>query len=164
MIRTVKGIDDDRTVQCFWSHIEKKGTNECWVWTGARINGKYGMFHVHRKPVYAHRYAMELHMGTPVPKHLCVCHHCDNPPCVNPAHLFVGTASDNQYDAVRKKRNRPPIGELNGMHKLNVAQVRKIRDVYATGAFSQKEVASLVGVCQMTVSLVVRGKEWSHVK
>lgn len=90
----------------FWSRV-KKGDG-CWLWCGTRSTRGYGQFTILRKPSAAHRVAWELVRG-PIPEGVDVCHHCDNPPCVNPDHLFIGTRSDNMRDAVRKGRLVPPI-------------------------------------------------------
>lgn len=85
----------------FWNKC-KTASNGCWIWTGARVRG-YGVFHMSRKMGYAHRMAWIIRHGT-IPSGAHICHHCDNPPCVNPAHLFVGTPRDNAQDMVKKGR------------------------------------------------------------
>jgi hypothetical protein len=88
----------------FWSKVDKSG--ECWLWTGALASSGYGAIRVRSYVTeYAHRVALKL-SGVEVPDGLFVCHHCDNPSCVNPAHLFVGTAKDNAQDMSRKGRGR----------------------------------------------------------
>lgn len=85
----------------FWSKVNK--TETCWIWTGGKKGNGYGAFYVKRKSVLAHRYVLEL-MGINVPKNMVVCHTCDNPSCVRPDHLFIGTLRDNSNDMVKKNR------------------------------------------------------------
>lgn len=89
--------------------FEKRGPDECWPWTGAREKSGYGRIHVssYRSPGWAHRVSYELAVGV-IPEGMEVCHTCDNPSCVNPAHLFVGTTKDNALDKVAKGRNFNP--------------------------------------------------------
>lgn len=89
----------------FWRKVDKSG--DCWEWRGFRGANGYGKAHLTRKPsTYAHRIAWTLTNG-PIPKGMHVCHHCDNPPCCNPAHLFLGTAKDNVHDMMVKGRHNP---------------------------------------------------------
>lgn len=99
-----------RTVEeRFWEKVAKADANECWLWKGSRVHG-YGVLAVYRDDVGrfvnkpAHRISLELARG-PIPKGMEACHHCDNPPCVNPAHLFVGDKSANMRDSVQKGRH-----------------------------------------------------------
>lgn len=94
----------------FWAKVDKSG--DCWVWTASVFRERlgYGKFQTgsnrgESRVAYAHRVSWELHFG-PIPNGLFVCHHCDNPPCVRPDHLFLGTAADNVRDMDRKGRDR----------------------------------------------------------
>ena len=173
----------------FWSRVDKSGgPNACWLWTGTIGHNGYGR--ISRglrtgKDAYAHRIAWELTFGL-IPDGLLACHHCDNPPCCNPAHLFLGTNSDNMSDCAQKGRNvaqahpeklprgdkngarlhieRMPRGERNGFAKLTEATVRAIRD--ETPRLSQREIARKYGICQASVGrffAVRRGRTLSRV-
>lgn len=88
----------------FWSYVLKL-PNGCWEWQGGKVRYGYGGFHDENHRLrFAHRYSWEMHNG-PIPKGLFVCHTCDNPPCINPAHLFIGTPKDNTQDMIRKGRS-----------------------------------------------------------
>jgi hypothetical protein len=148
----------------FW---EKVLTGDgCWEWTGARLkSGGYGaMSSRHGGPVLrAHRVSWELHNG-PIPDGLHVCHACDNPPCVNPAHLFLGTARDNVGDMVQKGRARggPPRGARHPLARLDDASVLAIRSAYASGGASLGGLARTHGVSKKTILNVVHRRIWTH--
>jgi hypothetical protein len=88
----------------FWSKIDRKGPSDCWLWQGATGKKGYGYFNDRGKLIRSHRFSWELTNKQSVPKGLLVCHSCDNPPCCNPNHLWVGTAKDNTEDMIAKGR------------------------------------------------------------
>ena len=107
-VRGVKGFVSVPVADRFWPMVEKG--DGCWLWLGTKRGERpYGMFWMdgHHRP--AHAVAWELAHGEPFPAGMDACHHCDNPPCVRPDHIFPGTPSDNAKDAVRKGRVVPPL-------------------------------------------------------
>lgn len=99
-----KKYTPERRLATFWSCVDKSGGDDaCWIWTRGKLPKGYGRFNADGKDVLAHRFAYEKLIGE-IPDGLHVCHHCDNPSCVNPKHLFVGTRSDNMQDMWEKKR------------------------------------------------------------
>lgn len=116
-----------------------KHSNGCWEWTASKVNG-YGRFGTVKNQVdYAHRVSFKLFKGE-IPEKLYVCHKCDNPSCVNPKHLFLGTAKDNMRDAAKKGRVKVPVWSYrsDGSHqvsKFTNLQVRKIRKEKGTNRF-----------------------------
>jgi len=120
----------------------------------------YGQVTVEQQLFPVHRLSAGLFLGFDLNSPLCVCHSCDNPPCFNPAHLFVGTHADNSSDMVSKDRQAK--GEENGSHKLTAEDVIEIRRRLALGQ-SQDHIATCFGVTQRVISLISRGLAWTHV-
>lgn len=151
--RLANGIDEPRDAGC-------------WNWTRATNGSGYGMLTVAGRMVYAHRLAYELSRG-PVPDGLHVIHSCDNPLCINPDHLSVGTRSQNMKECSERGRARIPkpikLGEENGSAKLQEVDVRSIRRLLVKG-LTQQEIADRFGVTQRTISDIKLGKKWGHVK
>jgi len=137
----------------FWDNVDKTTSNNCWIWTGVIVR-KYGRFR--GKP--AHRIAWELEFGS-VPNDILVCHECDNPPCVNPDHLFLGTTKDNAIDRSLKDRNRDQYGEKNSMSILTKEEVSEI----FTSSLPQIRLAEIYKISPMAVSMIKLGKTWRHV-
>lgn len=151
----------------FWAKVEK--TDGCWLWRGRRESRGYGHFTVSAsRRVGAHRFAWELTHG-PVPAGMSVCHRCDNPPCVNPAHLFLGTTDDNMQDRKKKGRyasitgpNSHWFGKSKRGHgiKLTAAQVEKIRSLKGPGWNYRLKVAAQFGLSQAHVWRIWKGQCW----
>lgn len=145
----------------FWSFV-KKGP-ECWEWTGVRLyerNGGVGVLRVNHRNVYAPRFSYALHFG-PIPPGMLVCHRCDNPPCVRPDHLFLGTARDNTHDAMRK--GRLAHGERQGLAKLTAEIVAEIRAAEFDGFGFYRRLGRRYGVNDATIRDVRNRRTWKHV-
>jgi len=132
----------------------------CHEWTGYKTSLGYGMFWL-GKVVSAHRAAWMLHKGEPPTKH--VCHSCDNPSCVNPDHLFLGTHQDNMRDMRAKSRGPAPLpGSKNPQAKLHESQIPFIRYWLLIG-HSQAKVADAFGVSERLINMIAHRKAWAHV-
>lgn len=152
----------------FWERFDShtRWAGECLEWVGTGqgvpVGGKqYGCMWLprpHKGLVMSHRLAWVRAKGA-IPAGMCVLHSCDNPRCVNPSHLFLGTNMDNVADRQRKGRNRPPVGERNGSAKLANAQVVRMRFLLANG-IPNKLVAVAYGVSTCTVSQIKTRRNW----
>ncbi len=185
------------TIERFWAKVDKSaGPDACWPWTASRNPGSYGRVSHFRRTAYAHRVAYEIAIG-PIPAGdhygtMCVCHRCDNKICCNPAHLWLGTVSDNNADRDAKGRqvavtgdrhgsrthpervargdrngsrlhpDRHPRGERQGIAKLTESDVHLIRAAVARGE-SGRDIAPRFGVSFSQISRVARGAAWAHV-
>lgn len=188
----------------FWSHVNKNGPlpdqsnphyvglKKCWEWTANRHKYGYGKTKSSGKHFLCHRISWEIH-NVRHPGRLWVCHQCDNPSCVNPAHLFIGTGKDNANDRDSKGRGNPPSGDRHGSKtrpesipfgdrngtrthpechprgeghifaKLSDDKVREIRKRYAAGGVKQRDMAEEFGVVISIISRVVTRTIWTHV-
>jgi HNH endonuclease/Helix-turn-helix len=134
--------------------------NGCWVWTRGKYGRGYGAIQFRKKSVSAHRLAYAVFNGD-FDDSWQVLHKCDNHPCVNPEHLWLGTAADNSTDMVQKGRSPHPEGEKHGMVKLSEGNIRHIFNLHAEG-FTQKQIGKMVGVHQQQISRILNGKRWGH--
>ena len=128
----------------------------CWEWQSAKDGFGYGAFRFSGKTVKAHRFSWEFYIGD-IPNGLCVLHRCDNPGCVNPDHLFLGTRTDNAKD--RDKKGRCASKEKHYCAKLSEEQVKTIRNMWING-MKGAEIAKLYGVDQSNISRIVNNKAW----
>lgn len=160
---------DDTTLARFWAKVRKDGPTpehmphlgQCWVWTAGRRQAGYGRFKTAGRYNQAHRFSWTLANG-PIPRGLFILHHCDNPPCVRPDHLFIGTQTDNMADMNAKNRLVNVVGERHGNSKVTVADVVEIRRRVADGE-PQSKVAGDYDIAEITVWTIVRRTRWKHV-
>jgi hypothetical protein len=147
----------------FWNKVIK--TDGCWIWTGQRSQSslRYGKFNycvLHKqKTISAHRFSYLITYGS-ISEAECVRHTCDNPICVRPDHLIIGTQADNINDKVI--RNRQAKGESHGSAKLNSDKIREIRTLFSMGK-KVSEIADLYQMGKTTVSDIIKGRTWKHV-
>lgn len=145
--------------QLFWAKV-RKGPG-CWEWQGARRPTGHGIFlGPERKLISAARFALELHLHQAIPSGMETCHRCDNPPCVNPRHLYFGTRQNNVDDAWA--RGLMPMGSEKTSAKLTEDQVVVLREAYALGA-ETKSLARQFGIAVPTLRQIVLGLKWKHV-
>lgn len=150
----------------FWSKVDRKVPNECWPWTGSFKENGYPQLGVGsltngtRTMRMAHRLSWLIHFGE-VPKRKYILHHCDNPKCVNPNHLYLGGNSENMRDAAQ--RNRIAHGVRHAYAKLNPTKVRRIRKLFKSGK-NCNQIASTIGVAYATIQQVIEGQTWRRVK
>jgi hypothetical protein len=158
--RTCANAVRGRTVAERFMNFYKPGApDECWPWTGTVHHSGYGVIGDNRNRQYfAHRLAYERAHGA-IPEGLSVCHTCDNKPCCNPAHLFLGTLADNNADKARK--NRSTHGAHHPGAKLTEDDVRTIRSLYP--AMSQQAIADRYGMHQSVISDIIRRVTWRRI-
>lgn len=149
--------------QRFFEKVSVKSKSECWPWVANTSPKGYGMIGSGKTKVGAHRVSWEIHKGS-IPDGLQVLHKCDNPPCVNPRHLFLGTHGDNMRDMVEKHRNKDVKGEKNPMSKLNGCEVLKIRRRRKKFGETLRSLATDFGISKSNVSFIVRNESWTNLK
>lgn len=149
----------------FWAKVDRSaGPSGCWTWTAARNGARwgYGVFHpVKGETIGAHRYSLFLKLDRVLSRDEFACHRCDNPACVNPAHLFVGSHDENMRDMIAKGRSARGSRKVN-LARLSEWQVVDMRHKAAAGALLA-DLAVEYGVAPSLVSNIVRGNRWCHV-
>lgn len=155
------------TYSKFWSRVKRAGPDDCWIWTGELKPSGYGRLQIgyqskdgKTKQVrrLAHRVSYALNNGI-IPAGLQVCHHCDNPPCVNPRHLFTGTAKDNVHDMIRKGRGKYLSGGQCGNAKLSLDQVQQIRRLLKAG-IERSTIWTQFSISESHLYRIRNGKCW----
>lgn len=169
----------------FWAKVRKAGPDDCWEWIASRHTWGYGQIGTpgSSKPIYAHRVSWEFTHGA-IPDGLFVLHSCDNPPCVNPRHLHLGTHDENMAEMRERKRGvegakrrfrehpethprhidpTPSQGENNPAAQLTEDAVRNIRSDYSTGQYRYTDLALKYGVSLPAIAKVVTRRTWQHV-
>lgn len=149
----------------FWRYVTRGGEDECWNWTGYTGRKGHGRIRLGRKVDgwgMAPAVSIFLHSGEMPPCGVCVLHRCDNPRCVNPGHLFLGTRADNNRDRHSKGRSNCSWGESHYLAKLTEEDVRQIRHRLANGEM-QKDLGREFGVSRGTICHIKRGTTWKRV-
>ena len=152
-------------ISYFWSRVSKKSDSECWQWTGEHTSLGYGRVSIGsaktRRRIVATRVSYFLHYGID-PKEKFVCHKCDNPPCVNPLHLFLGTSKQNMQDAKRKNRTLKGARHPRPNAVISPEIVREIRSRKAQGEHVDK-IADRFNVSVSSVYKVCGNLRWQHI-
>lgn len=141
-------------VEEFWAScviVQRSLATPCWEWSKCRNPGGYGGFNRFGRRKTTHRIAWELTHGK-IPEGVSVCHHCDNPPCIRPDHLFLGTRSENAIDSVLKSRNH-----FTKLSPEDVREIRRLAQVHTPRA----TLTSLFGISPIQVSRIIHGTRWA---
>lgn len=146
----------------FWSKVDKKGLDDCWLWLASKDGSGYGSLRNEKGiQIKASRISWELHNGT-IPEGLFVCHSCDTPACVNPNHLFLGTSADNSHDMCLKGRHHVCTGENNSHRRLTEKAVMEIRDL-RNKKIKAKIIADKFNISTVYVYELAYRKSWKHI-
>lgn len=151
---------NDTPEKRLWGNVDKSNLNGCWLWLGATQSPGYGTLRMAGRKIFTHRLAYELANGSIGPN-MDVCHKCDNPPCCNPAHLFLGTRMMNIHDSAEKGRMKR--GSKHHNAKLNEGDVLEMRRLYQSNTFSQSKLAGQFGVSITTVNHILNRKTWKQI-
>jgi hypothetical protein len=155
----------------FWKYVDSEGDEGCWNWKGGKTSKGYGRFHLHGRSRYAHRVSWVIFNNRQIPENMEICHACDNPACVNPGHLWLGTHSENIQDSFDKGRvPAAPRGEQTGNNVLTNEHVKEIKASVKLREFKRGEktpfyqfLADKYRVSFRTIENIVYGVTWSHV-
>ena len=166
---------EDKYVKRFWSKVDIKSEDMCWNLAAGKNSDGYGIYFMNKKHIKAHRFSWLIHFGK-IPISKLVLHKCDNPSCVNPLHLLIGTHKDNTVDMIRKGRSKLLSlnrinrecswfcrGEDIGRAILVDSQVRYIRKLYESGSLTQLELSLDFDISENQISRIVNYKNWKHI-
>jgi len=142
-------------------NVAAESNNGCQLWTRAVNSRGYGHVHLAQGMFNVARIIYKIRYGVD-PSDQCVLHRCDNPPCVNPAHLFLGTKKENTADMILKGRKRGPRGSSHKSAKFSDEQILQIRTLYSQG-WTRKNLAESFGVTRPTIAAIVKRMSWKHV-
>jgi hypothetical protein len=152
----------------FWTKIERDDENpdKCWnVVDMCLTKAGYGEFSIKGKRILAHRFSYQLFHNRLIKDNMCICHKCDNPSCVNPNHLWEGTVKDNNNDRDNKGRAKGGgvKGEKHHSCKLTEKQVKEIREKYAKGGTTHRQLAKEYSVSRQSIGDIINRKIWTHI-
>jgi hypothetical protein len=153
---------DEKTIARFWAKVDKRGPDECWEWKARRDRDGYGVFWYDGKNRRASRMAWLTEKGHEGMAGMLMCHRCDNPCCVNIAHLFLGTNTDNLHDMALKKRSTRFLGESHPGAKITAVEVVAIRRMAETGS-AHSAIAACFGISQTQASRIIKRTRWGHI-
>jgi hypothetical protein len=152
-------------VERFWAKVDK--TEGCWEWTGCLNGDGYGNYRLKNRLMFSHRYSYIIHHPLTIDllehREIYVLHKCDNPKCVNPSHLFLGSQSDNMRDMTAKGRGIQMNGERHHKTTLTEAQVQEIRGRWLSGGITQLKLANEYRVSKATLNKIILRKTWKHI-
>lgn len=146
----------------FWKYVDVRSDDECWHWLASTTKDGYGRFYFRKRNVPAHRASWMMHFGE-IPDGMQVCHTCDNPACVNPRHLFLGTNADNMNDKAEKGRCNSVHGSPHPFAKITEEDVVAIRKMAQDTDLPYTKIAAQMNVSVANICLIVKGKTWAHV-
>ena len=149
-----------RDLTDIWRFIDRRGPDECWPCKTHRNWRGYGRITIASQTLGVTRVVLGLKLGRPLAPNEFALHHCDNPPCANPAHLYAGDVQQNANDKV--ERQRQARGERHGLARLTAEHVREIRVLAANGGLTHLDIAQRYAVHKTTVTAILAGKTWQH--
>ena len=148
----------------FWDKVQKTKKDKCWIWLACKDKNGYGQFYLNGKSEKSHRVSYMLANRCSILKNFNILHKCDNPCCVNPKHLFLGTQKDNVKDMIHKGRRSDTKGNANGHAKINDQDVIEIKRLFHEDKLNQTQISQLYPINNRMISRIITGQAWSHIK